>query len=171
MLAMRVKPIITLELVELLLLFGGSSRSLQVRGLIFMLSIQSRSSLSNGGTVESAPPTLTPMLTMEARSSKSSLLAVMSIISNLVMPAALLALLPGGLDEVTSALCCEHPLDVDTTLLLFRLMDKVVVEDMEPTELGELRFKSVMPLLLLLEERTGSMVKDDPMETVVSPAG
>lgn len=84
---------------------------------------------------------------------------------------ALLALLPGGLDEVTSALCCEQPLDVETTLLLLRLMDRVVVEDMEPTELGELRLRSVMPLLLLLEDRTGSMVNDEPMETVVSPAG
>lgn len=43
-----------------------------------------------------------------------------------------------------------------------------VVELMDPLELGELRFKSVMDLLLLLlEDRTGSMVKDEPIETVV----
>ena len=58
-------------------------------------------------------------------------------------------------------------------LLLVRLMDKVVVEDMPEAELlaALLKFKSVNPaLLLLLEESTGSMVKDEPMDTVVNPA-
>ena len=62
---------------------------------------------------------------------------------------------------------------METTLLLvlFRLMDNVVVDEMEPTLEGELklRLRSVMPLLLLLEDRTGSMVSEEPMETVVRP--
>jgi len=50
-------------------------------------------------------------------------------------------------------------------------MDKVVVEDMDPMLEGELRLKlrSVIPLLLLFEDRTGSMVSEEPMETVVRP--
>lgn len=61
---------------------------------------------------------------------------------------------------------------METTLLPLvaelRLMERVVVELMEPLELGELRFKSVMDLLLLLlDERTGSMVSEEPIETVV----
>ena len=62
---------------------------------------------------------------------------------------------------------------METTLLLvlFRLMDNVVVDEMEPTLEGELklRLRSVMPLLLLLEDKTGSIVSDEPMETVVKP--
>lgn len=43
-----------------------------------------------------------------------------------------------------------------------------VVELIDPLDEGELRFRSVMDLLLLLfEDRTGSMVKDEPIETVV----
>jgi len=50
-------------------------------------------------------------------------------------------------------------------------MDNVVVEEIEPTLEGELklRLRSVMPLLLLLEDKTGSMVSEEPMETVVRP--
>lgn len=59
---------------------------------------------------------------------------------------------------------------METTLLPLLAEPKLmtVVELMDPLELGELRFKSVMDLLLLLlEDRTGSMVKDEPIETVV----
>jgi len=157
--------------------FGGMSRLRSP--LSGLMSIQSRSPAASSvrlGTVESAP---TEKFTMDARSSKSSFEVVMSIISSLVML---------GLDDVTS-LCCvldalllllpPLPLlfDVDTTLLLLelallRLMDNVV-EDMElATEDGELRFKSVMPLLLLfVGDSTGSMVSEEPMDTVVNPAG
>ena len=158
--------------------FGGMSRLRSP--LSGLMSIQSRSPAASSvrlGTVESAP---TEKFTIDARSSKSSFEVVMSIISSLVML---------GLDEVTS-LCCvldalllllPPPLlllfDVDTTLLLLelallRLMDNVV-EDMElATEDGELRFKSVMPLLLLfVGDSTGSMVSEEPMDTVVNPAG
>ena len=157
--------------------FGGMSRLRSP--LSGLMSIQSRSPAASSvrlGTVESAP---TEKFTIDARSSKSSFEVVMSIISSLVML---------GLDDVTS-LCCvldalllllpPLPLlfDVDTTLLLLelallRLMDNVV-EDMElATEDGELRFKSVMPLLLLfVGDSTGSMVSEEPMDTVVNPAG
>ena len=108
-------------------------------------------------------------LTKEAKSSKSSLEAFISINSSLVK-------LTGEL-EVTSLFCDaaelaeELELVVDTTLLplegFCRLIERVVVELMDPFELGELRFKSVMDLLLLLEDNTGSMVKLEPIETVV----
>ena len=143
-------------------------RSAELRGLIE--SIQSRSASSILGTVESAPM---ETLTKEAKSSKSSLEAFMSISSSLVK-------LTGELD-VTSLFwaevadvpeLAELELVVDTTFWplegFCRLIDKVVVELIEPFELGELRFKSVMDLLLLLLElNTGSMVKLDPIETVV----
>jgi len=139
-----------------------------------MVSIQSRSPSSRLGTVESAP---TDMLTKEARSSNSSLQVVMSIISSLVTPLPLFC----GLEDDTSPLCCDLTwFDVETTwlllllplpLALLRLMDNVVVDEMEPTLEGELklRLRSVMPLLLLLEDKTGSIVRDEPMETVVKP--
>ena len=143
-------------------------RSAELRGLIE--SIQSRSASSILGTVESAPM---ETLTKEAKSSKSSLEAFMSISSSLVK-------LTGELD-VTSLFwaevadvpeLAELELVVDTTFWplegFCRLIDKVVVELIEPFELGELRFKSVMDLLLLLLElNTGSMVKLEPIETVV----
>ena len=46
-----------------------------------------------------------------------------------------------------------------------------MVEEMDPILEGELKLKlrSVMPLLLLLEDKTGSMVSEEPMETVVRP--
>ena len=177
---MRVTPATLVNAVITVVLpveFGGMSRLRSP--LSGLMSIQSRSPAASSvrlGTVESAP---TEKFTIDARSSKSSLEVVMSIISSLVML---------GLDDVTS-LCCvldalllllpPLPLlfDVDTTLLLLelallRLMDNVV-EDMElATEDGELRFKSVMPLLLLfVGDSTGSMVSEEPMDTVVNPAG
>ena len=192
---MRVRPIITVwgtwllcepPLPPLLLLllepplelpplpFGGFMsrlRSLQLRGL--MVSIQSRSPSSRLGTVESAP---TDMLTKEAKSSNSSLQEVMSIISNFVTPFPFPSRRFCGLEDDTSPLCCDRARrsEVVTTwlpLLPLRLMDKVVVEEMDPMLEGELKLKlrSVMPLLLLLEDRTGSMVSEEPMETVVRP--
>jgi len=144
--------------------------SLQLRGLI--VSIQSRSPSSRLGTVESAP---TDILTKEARSSNSSLQVVMSIISSLVTPLSLIC----GLEDDTSPLCCDLTgLDVETIwlllllpLTLLRLMDNVVVDEMEPTLEGELklRLRSVIPFLLLLEDKTGSIVSDEAMETVVKP--
>lgn len=174
---MRVSPIITaaggaLVGVALPWEFGGPPvnpqsmlRSAEFKGL--MESIQSRSASSILGTVESAPM---ETLTKEAKSSKSSLDVVISSISSLVR-------LTGEL-EVTSLFCeaAELPAEllelvVDTTLLplegFCKLIDRVVVELIEPFELGELRFKSVIDLLLLLEDRTGSIVKLEPMETVV----
>jgi len=56
-------------------------------------------------------------------------------------------------------------------------MDNVVEEielfKSEDGEELELRFKSVMPLLLLLPvgDNTGSMVSEEPMDTVVNPEG
>ena len=83
-----------------------------------------------------------------------------------------------GLEEDTSPLCCDRARrsEVDTTwlpLLPLRLIDKVVVEEIDPMLEGELKLKlrSVMPLLLLLEDKTGSMVSEEPMETVVRPSG
>jgi len=88
--ATLVKAVITVDV--LLEEFGGMSRlmSPQFSGLI---SIQSRSPAAVSSrlcTVESAP---TEKFTIEAKSSKSSLFVVISIISNLVI---------AGLDEVTS---------------------------------------------------------------------
>lgn len=174
---MRVSPIMTAAGGALVgvalpwLEFGGPPvnpqsmlRSAEFKGL--MESIQSRSASSILGTVESAPM---ETLTKEAKSSKSSLEVVISSISSLVR-------LTGEL-EVTSLFCeAAEPAEllelvVDTTLLplegFCKLIDKVVVELIEPFELGELRFKSVIDLLLLLDDRTGSIVKLDPIETVV----
>lgn len=74
-------------------------RSAELRGL--MESIQSKSASSIFGTVESAPM---ETLTKEAKSSKSSLEAVMSIISSLVR-------LTGEL-EVTSLFCGPEPAEL-----------------------------------------------------------
>ena len=160
--------------------FKSRLRSLQLRGL--MLSIQSRSPPSSRfGTVESAP---TDMLTKEAKSSNSFLQVVMSIISNLVTSLSLFC----GLDDEISPLCW---FDVETTwllllvlpLALFRLIDNLVVDEMEPTLEGDefkFRLRLVIPLLLLLEDKMGSMgsilsgsmgsiVSDDPI--LVKPVG
>ncbi len=112
-------------------------------------------------------------LPIEARSSKASWLAVMSIISSLVIPEAGGELEPP--EDVTS-FCCGAGVVlrfvVDTTLLLLlfvvvgppllKVMDKFVVPDAVEA-VGEAKFRSVTPLvllLLLLEDSTGSIVRE-----------
>ncbi len=97
----------------------------------------------------------------------------MSIISSLVIPEAGGELEPP--EDVTS-FCCGAGVVlrfvVDTTLLLLfvvvgppllKVMDKFVVPDAVEA-VGEAKFRSVTPLvllLLLLEDSTGSIVRDE----------